>query len=130
MKPGEVFGRGIAFPPRVGTDGQMAWSEGEQNVRESIQIILLTNPRERVGLPAFGGGLSSFLFAENNPTTHHLMADRITRALATWEPRIAVENIRVEPDPRDSEAAVATIHYKLVATQTRERLSLTVPLGR
>ena len=130
MKTADVFGRGIAFPPRVGSDGRMAWSEGELNVRESIQIILLTNPRERVGLSEFGGGLSSFLFAANNPTTHHLMADRISRALATWEPRIAVENVRVEPDPQDAEAAVATIHYKLVATQTRERVSLTVPLGR
>ncbi len=130
MNAGDIYGRGIAFPPHVGPDGSLAWSEGEQNVRESIQIILLTNPRERVRLPEFGGGLDAFLFEANNPTTHHLMADRIQRALATWEPRIAVENIRVEPDPADAESAIATIHYKLVATQARERVSLTVPIGR
>ena len=29
MDAGRIFGRGIAFPPRVGADGRVAWSEGE-----------------------------------------------------------------------------------------------------
>ncbi|HEX7838554.1 MAG TPA: hypothetical protein VF469_13860, partial [Kofleriaceae bacterium] len=43
--------------------------------------------------------------------------------------RIAVSSVDVEPDPSDSTAAVATITYKLVATQTLERVSVTVTLG-
>src|SRR5215469_11972810 len=73
MDLGQLFGRGISFPPRVGPDGRIVWSEGTVNVRESIQVILLTNLRERVRLPEFGGGLSTFLFEPNNPTTYHLM---------------------------------------------------------
>ncbi len=42
---------------------------------------------------------------------------RIVRALAAWEPRIAVEAVDVEADPDDPEAAIATIRYTLVATQ-------------
>ncbi|NTV96894.1 MAG: TOBE domain-containing protein, partial [Thiobacillus sp.] len=38
-----LFGRGISFPPRIGSDGRIAWSEGEQNVRESIRVILMTD---------------------------------------------------------------------------------------
>jgi len=60
---GRLFGRGIAFPPRVSTDGRLAWSQGEANVRESIRITLLTNERERLNLPDFGGGLRLFGFA-------------------------------------------------------------------
>ncbi len=121
-----IYGRGISFPPRVGPDGRMAWSEGEANVRESIRVILLTNERERVRLPEFGGGLSTFLFEPNNPATRHLMEERIKKALALWEPRIVLESVRVEQDPTDREAAIATLHYKLVATQARERVSLSV----
>ena len=106
----------------------MVWSEGEQNVRESIRVILMTNPRERVRLPEFGGGLSAFLFEPNNPTTRHLMEDRIRKALSLWEPRILVESVRVEEDPTDRESAIATINYKLVATQSRERVSVNVTL--
>ncbi len=126
---GRMFGRGMAFPPRVGSDGRVAWSEGELNVRESIQVILLTERRERLMLPEFGGGLSGYLFEPNTVTTRRLIKDRIQRALEQWEPRIAVESVEVEADPQDSQAAVATITYQLVATQTRERVTLGVTLA-
>lgn len=129
MDSGQLFGRGISFPPRVGPDGRVAWSEGELNVREAIQIILLTELRERLRLPDFGGGLSLFLFEPNTVTTRQLIKDRITRALAQWEPRLRVEAVEVSPDPEDPQGAIATINYKLVATQARERVSLNVSLG-
>lgn len=126
---GRMFGRGLAFPPRVGGDGRVAWSEGELNVRESIQVILLTERRERLMLPEFGGGLSGYLFEPNTVTTRRLIKDRIQRALEQWEPRISVEGVEVEADPDDPQAAVATITYQLVATQTRERVRLGVTLA-
>lgn len=126
---GAIFGRGMSFPPRVGVDGRIVWSEGAQNIRESIQVILLTNFRERVRLPEFGGGLAAFLFEPNNVGTRHLIEERILQALKRWEPRIAIETVRVEEDPADREAALATIQYKLVATQSRERLTLGVRLA-
>ena len=126
---GRMFGRGMAFPPRVGGDGRVAWSEGETNVRESIQVILLTERRERLMLPEFGGGLSGYLFEPNTVTTRRLIKDRILRALEQWEPRISVESVEVDADPEDSQAAVATITYRLVATQTRERVTLGVTLA-
>jgi phage baseplate assembly protein W len=127
---GRLFGRGISFPPRVGPDGRLAASEGETNVREAIRVILMTEPRERVTLPEFGGGLRPFLFEPNTVSTRQLLQDRMSKALQRWEPRIDVESVAVEPDPGDEQAAVATITYKLVATQARERVSLSVSFGR
>ena len=129
MDDGRLFGRGIAFPPRVGSDGRVAWSEGETNVREAIRIILMTERRERLMLPEFGGGLGPSLFEPNTVTTRHLIKDRIQKALAEWEPRIKVEDVRVEEDPEDPQGAIATIAYRLVATQSRERVSLSVTLA-
>lgn len=129
MDMGKLYGRGMAFPPRVGRDGRIAWSDGTANVRESIQIILLTEQRERLRLPEFGGSLGHFLFEPNNVTTRSLIQDRITRALTQWEPRIVVEAVEVEQDPSDEQGSIATINYKLVATQTRERVSLSLILA-
>jgi uncharacterized protein len=126
---GKVFGRGISFPPRVGADGRVAWSEGAANIREAIRIILLTEQRERINQPDFGGSLSQFLFDPNTVATRHLIQDRIVQALTHWEPRLQVEAVTVEADPADPEAALATITYRLVATQARERVSLNVKLG-
>jgi phage baseplate assembly protein W len=129
MDSGRLFGRGISFPPRVGNDGRVAWSEGETNVREAIQVILMTEQRERLMLPDFGGNLGPFLFEPNTVMTRHLIKDRITKALSRWEPRIMVETVNVEADPLDAQAAVATITYKLVATGSRERVNINVTLG-
>ncbi len=95
---GKIFGKGISFPPRIGSDGRVVWSEGETNIRESIKVILLTELNERLQLPDFGGGLNRFLFEPNTATTRQLIRDRITRALAQWEPRIVVQSVAVEPD--------------------------------
>lgn len=124
-----LFGRGIAFPPRVTSDGRVAWSEGEANVRESIRIILLTDEQERVRLPEFGGGLSRFLFEPNTAATRQAILNRIQRALGEWEPRLRVESVTVDPDPQDRDAALVTITYRLVATNATERVSLSVSLA-
>jgi uncharacterized protein len=127
--PGLVFGRGMSFPPRIGPDGSIAWSEGAQNVREAMRVILMTEQRERLFLPDFGGGLGPFLFEPNTVATRFQIAERIRKALEKWEPRISVTSVDVEPDPSDNQAAIADIQYKLVATQTSERLNVTVQLG-
>jgi phage baseplate assembly protein W len=129
MDAGRLFGRGISFPPRVGSDGRLAWSEGEVNVREAVRIILMTELGERLVAPEFGCGLGLFLFEPNTVATRHSIVERITRALGRWEPRIAVDAVTVDPDPASAEAAIATIVYRLVATQTQERVSLNVTLA-
>ena len=128
MDAGKLLGRGIAFPPRLGADGRWAWSEGAENIRESVQIILLTDQGERVMLSAFGGNLGQFLFEPNTTTTRHLIADRISKALTAWEPRMKIESVRVDEDPLDPQAAVATVAYRLVATETRQQVTVRVNL--
>jgi phage baseplate assembly protein W len=129
MDNGQLFGRGISFPPRIGPDGRVAWSEGEVNIREAIRIILLTERQERLRLPEFGGSLNGFLFEPNTVSTRHLIEDRITSELERWEPRVQVETVEVDQDDGDPETAVATITYKLVATGVCEQVGLKVTLA-
>ena len=124
-----IFGKGLSFPPRVGADGRMVWSEGETGIRESITVILKTDPGERMGLSEFGAGLGRYLFEPNSATTHARMEDSITQALGQWEPRIAVESVEIAPDESDAESAIATITYRLVATAARERITLGIALA-
>jgi phage baseplate assembly protein W len=124
-----VLGRSLSFPLRPGADGRLVWSEGEQNIRESIAVILKTEPGERIALPDFGAGLSGLLFEPNNPATHARIEHLITRALAQWEPRIAVETVDVVPDPVQASSALATVTYRLVATGAREMTTAAIPLG-
>lgn len=123
---GRIFGVGMGFPPRLGGDGRLGWSEGEANVRENIRIVLLTEPGERLRRPEFGAGLRRFLFEPNNPGTRQRIRESIEEALTRWEPRVSLESVLVEADPDDERAAIATLTYRLVATLARERVSLSV----
>jgi len=129
MNNAGMFGRGISFPPRITTEGRMAWSEGEQNIRESIRIILLTEQSERIMHPGFGGGLGRYLFEPNIVSTYQLIRERIEKALTDWEPRIALESVEIAPDPDDPQAAIASLVYRLVATQALERISVNIRLA-
>lgn len=120
--------RGIAFPPHIDAAGRLAWSQGPENLRETIRIILLTNRGERVKLPEFGAGLNTFLYEPNTTTTRRLIQERITQALERWEPRIELQSVTVEPDPADPQAAIATIAYRLVGSDSDDSLSLQVKL--
>jgi uncharacterized protein len=126
---GHLYGRSMSFPPRVGDDGRIAWSEGETNIREAIQIVLKTEAKERIKLPTFGAGLQRYLFEPNTVATQSQIKERITSALQLWEPRISVTQVDVQPDPSDQQSAIANIAYRLVATQVQQTVTVSVSLG-
>jgi len=109
------LGRGLAFPVRLTASGNVAFSEGEANVRESIEIVLRT-------------GLGASLFATNTTSTWRALEERIVFALATWESRINAVSVTVEGDAAEPETAIATITYSLVATNAPGRLAVAIPL--
>lgn len=125
---GELYGRGIGFPPSVGPNGQLVWSSGELNVRESICIILRTRRGERLMRPEFGCGLDGYLFEPNNVSTLRLIQEEVKTSLQRWEPRIRLDDVRVEVNAFDQRAVDITVFYTLIATQQQERVGMTVAL--
>ena len=123
------LGQGISWPPRVDGDGRLLLSADAENVREAIQVILLTEPGERVRLPEFGAGLGRFLFEPNIPATHIAIARAIDLSLKRWEPRIRVAQVEVDADPTDPQAALATITYRLVSTAQQATLNISIPVA-
>ena len=128
IDPAQIFGQGVSFPPRLDATGQWAMSVGAQNVRESIQILLLTRLGERLMYPEYGSSLRTFLFAPNNPATRKSIEEEITRALQLWEPRVTIDSVLVDADPTEGQAAIATIQYRLVANQLPSQVTLTLQL--
>ncbi len=125
----QILGRGIGFPPMINDEGRWQWSSGAENIRQSIRLILQTEPLERIMLPEFGGGLKAMLFQPNTVATHKLVEHVIRQSLQIWEPRINLESIDVDVDPDNGQAAVATIRYSLVATGESDQLQVRVILG-
>lgn len=128
MRRTNLFGQGLSFPPRVGADGRLSWSEGEDNVRESIRVILLTEPGERLMREDFGCGLRRFLFEPNTVTTRQLIRERVEKAISRWEPRVKVDQVTVEADADNPRLIGINVLFRLVATQALGRIGLTLQL--
>ncbi len=91
-------GRHIAFPFRIGADGRSAAPAGDSDhVRDEILQLLLTNPGERLFLPAFGGGVRRLVFEPSSDLLRGVSKSRITEALARYlGHRAAIEALEVE----------------------------------
>lgn len=123
---GNLYGKSLGFPPRVGADGQMVWSAGEPNVRESICIILRTRPGERLLVPEFGCGLDQYLFEPLNIATLRLIQEQVKRSLQRWEPRITLDDVIVAANPDNNRAVDISIVYTLIATRIREQINMSL----
>jgi uncharacterized protein len=111
------LGRGWAFPVAAGADGEVAMAAYDEDVRQSVLIILGTEPGERVMRPAFGAGLRSLVFEPATTSTRVLVRHRVQQALVTWEPRIDVLQIDVTLEAARTRLVV-TIGYRVRATNT------------
>ena len=119
----EFLGRGWSFP--FGFDaatGGIRLSEYEQNIQESISVILGTRPGERQVLPEFGCRIHELMFSPNTRATASLVSHHVQDALERWEPRIEVTNIDAFPD--GSGTIRLTVHYRVKSTMTEEELQL------
>ena len=75
--------------------GKMNYESGAEKVRQSIWIILDTEPGERIMRPDFGCGLRRYLMKPNTTATRALIQRDVNNALRTWEPRIDLQSVQV-----------------------------------
>jgi phage baseplate assembly protein W len=108
------LGKGFGFPVRPNDAALLPVAEGPEKVRQSIRIILDTDPGERVMRPSFGCGLRRYLMKPNTVAIRSLIADDVRRALDSFEPRIRVESVSVTPgeDPSEVLIAIAYVHAR------------------
>jgi phage baseplate assembly protein W len=122
------LGQGLSFPPRVGADGRLAWSAGEDNVRDAIRVILMTELGERLMREDFGCGLRRYLFEPNTEATRARIQDSIVNSITRWEPRVTLDTVTVDPDDNDPRRVNIVVLFRLVATQNASRISFNLQL--
>lgn len=57
----------LAFPWQIDRRGRTAVAPDDAHVLQMIELVLFTNPGERVNRPDFGSGLQQLVFAPNSP---------------------------------------------------------------
>ena len=120
------LGKGWSFPPTFNRNlGTVEMVSEEEDIKQSLQIILSTRPAERIMHPDFGCELSEFIFEEMSQELITSIESKITDAILFHEPRIEVDDI----DISDSEAwqGCLLISIKYTVRSTNSRFNLVYP---
>jgi phage baseplate assembly protein W len=122
------LGTGWGFPPEFNKYGAVRKVSAEEDIRESLFILLSTDPGERVMQPTYGCGLKTQIFEEINETAVTVIVDLIKRAILFFEPRILVENIRVDSDSsEDILNGLIKINITYIVRVTNNRHNIVYP---
>lgn len=119
------LGTGVKFPLQVNqTTGRFLLSQGADNVKESLYLILMTQQGERFTRQEFGSRIMAYPFIETSTTMLNIMAREIQNTILEQEPRIWQVEVEIEPDQRLGYLQIE-LRYMLRQTQTKD--SMTVP---
>ena len=122
MNPSRAaLGSGLSLPLVPGDTGALPRADGPEKVRQSIAILLDTEPGERLMLPRFGCGLRRFLMQPNTTATRAQMQREIESALRTWEPRITLDRVDVLPGD-DPSLVLVQVDYRHQRDGRRDNL--------
>lgn len=122
----EFMGRGFAFPVRTDPiTRRIVMAEAEEDIRQSVEIILRTDIGERVMLPEFGTIAGEFVFSENRAENLAALENAVHDALARWEPRIT--DIRVEAEKSGGNGKMPEIRIGYRVRSTNNQFNMVFP---
>lgn len=120
------LGNGWAFPPQFfGNGAQVDMVAGEQDIRQSLEILLTTTLGERTLNSTFGSDLHRFMFDEIDQSMVNNLQNMIYDSLLNNEPRIKVESVNVD-DSQVLEGCVR-IQVSYIVRTTNNRYNLVYP---
>lgn len=114
----EFLGTGWQYPVTTDQRGDIELSETEEDIRESISIILGTAKGERIMRPDFGCEIHDHVYSSATPATLNLIESSVREALVRWEPRIDIEDIDARTDDEDPNRILIEIEYYVRTTNS------------
>lgn len=126
MNEKSFLGVGWKFPIEVDeVTGRIKTSSYEEDIMESIKIIIGTSKGERVMDKNFGCDIKDFMFESFNYNIAIRMERCILEALQEWEPRII--NVKVDVSQDKVESSKININISYVVRSTNNPYNLVYP---
>jgi phage baseplate assembly protein W len=113
----------IDFPFHLDPAGRTATAAPVDHIREMVELVLFTNPGERVNRPDFGAGLRNLVFGPNSPELAAALKISTQAALQRWlGDLISVDELTVTSEDA---TLSATVGYTVTATGQHQTITLT-----
>lgn len=116
------LGRGWSFPPTFTRgDSAVQMVDEEEDIKQSLEILLSTIKGERVMQPDYGANMQEFLFEPLNVSFAKRMSAKIEKAILFYEPRIKTNDINFNQDNENGLVEIR-IDYTIIATNNRRNI--------
>ncbi len=92
--------------------------------QQNLKMLLLTNPGERIMIPEYGVGLSSYLFENDSPQLRGEILGRISRQVSEYLPYIFLENVSVQPFGENENQLIVSIQYFIPNESQKQNLNI------
>jgi Bacteriophage baseplate protein W len=114
------LGTGWSFPPTFSLGGaDVETVSGEDDIQQSLQILLSTSLGERVMQAAFGCDLNGLLFEEVDQNLVNTLQQIVSDAILYHEPRISLDNLDVDESATEQGLLLISIAYTVRSTNSR-----------
>ena len=116
--------KGWKFPVQVDkANGKIKTVEDNENIKQSVRMIIETRPQERKIVPEFGADLRPYVFETINSTVIHSLETEVEDAIKTWESHVQDLNINVKSETGTVSYLEASVDYITDIEPTQERIS-------
>jgi phage baseplate assembly protein W len=114
------LGRGWSFPTTfVKTKREVTMVSGEDDIKQSLEILLGTTLGERIMHPDFGCNLKDYLFQPMSTTLKSIVQDLVKTAIVKHEARIDLLSINLNTEQELEGVLLLEINYTVRATNSR-----------
>ena len=126
MKPKSFLGTGWSFPPTFDLiDKSIEMVENQEDIEQSLEILLSTRVGERVLRSDYGCDLTAMLFESITVTLLTKIKRIIERAITQYEPRIDLNNIFFTN--KNQLEGIINIQLEYTIRSTNSRLNFVYP---
>ena len=120
MNGKEFMGRGLKFPLQIDPKtGKIAMVSEEEDIAESIGIIIHTVQGERVMRPDFGSNVLDYIFSAASDSMRQSLAYDLKEQLGYLEPRIDDIDVRCKETNELEGAIIVELSYRVRSTNNR-----------
>jgi phage baseplate assembly protein W len=96
----DFLGRGWAFPPAFSKAAHsVALVEDDEDIRQSLHILLHTAKGERVMVPTYGCDLWKYVFRTVTTSLLSELRDVVRNAIEEWEQRVDLLEVQAVQNP-------------------------------
>ena len=114
------LGTGWSFPPTFRNKHRaMDMVSDEEDIQQSLLLLISTAPGERIMFPTFGCDLHGLVFERLSEALRYEVRSLVKKAIYLFEPRVTVENVEVHIASVDPGIIHITVEYTIIQTNSR-----------